>query len=520
MTTKKPRKKMFRMPSAFAILFGIIAVMALLTWIIPSGQYQMTEPVDGSDPTPIAGTYEEVDKITTDEEGSTVDSRQGLWELFQAPIKGTVEAIDIVLFVLILGGFLGVTMKSGALDALFGRIIKKLKGKEKWIIPILMIFFAIGGTTYGMQEETVAFYVLVIPIMLAAGFNGMTAAMTIILGAGVGVLGSTINPFSTGIASGFADVSIGDGIIERLIILILSLVAAIWFTMRYAAKVKAGDRKDDSKNDHKLIKVNNAEAATTPAFTPKRKAIVWVFGLTFVIMILAVIPWAYKFDITLFENLQAWLLGLPLLGPLLGAIPAFGDWWFNELSVLFLISAVIIGLIHFRGANRSGDEDENFFGTFLDGARSLIAVALIIGVARGVSVVMTDGAIMATIIHAGEQLLDSVASGALPGLAFVVFLPLSFLIPSTSGLATASMPILAPLADFAGIDRSLMVTAFQTASGVINMIAPTVASVMGGLALAKVSYGLWVKRTWKFMVVVSIISIVVMTVSVLLAGAA
>lgn len=517
-TDKKIKKKPFRMPSAFAILFGIIVVMALLTWVIPSGQYQQTDPIDGSDPTPIAGSYEEVDKVTTDEEGVEVDSRQGLWEIFQAPIKGTVEAIDVVLFVLVLGGFLGVTMKTGALDALFGRIIKKLKGREKWIIPILMIFFAIGGTTYGMQEETVAFYVLVIPIMLAAGFNGMTAAMTIILGAGVGVLGSTINPFSTGIASGFANVSIGDGIIERLIILILALVTAIWFTMRYAAKVKEGKYKKDAKNDHKLLRIGSGEAESTviPKLNSSRKAVVWIFGLTFLVMILSVIPWAFKFNITLFEDISAWIYGLPVIGAILGVIPPFGDWWFNELSVLFLIAAVIIGLIYFRGKNRSDDEDENFFGTFLDGARGLLAVALIIGVARGVSVIMTDGAIMATIIHAGEQLLENVASGALPGLAFLVYLPLSFLIPSTSGLATASMPILAPLADFSGIDRALMVTAFQTAAGVINMIAPTVASVMGGLALAKVSYGLWIKRTWKFMVLVSVISVVVITISALI----
>ncbi|OYX43178.1 C4-dicarboxylate ABC transporter [Candidatus Saccharibacteria bacterium 32-49-12] len=515
---KRTKKRLFKMPSAFAILFGIIAFMAALTWIIPSGQYALT---DGDDPTPIAGTYERVEKVTTDEDGVTTDTRQGAWEVFQAPIKGTIDAIDVALFVLILGGFLGVTMKTGALDALFGKIIRKLKGRERWMIPILMTFFAIGGTTYGMQEETVAFYALVVPIVLAAGYNGLTAAMIIILGAGVGVLGSTINPFSTGIASGFAGVSLGDGIVERLVILVLSLIAAIWFTMAYAAKVKAGQRDGDSKRDHKhATAVTGAGSAQALELTPARKATVWVFALTFLVMILAVIPWAYKFDITFFEDFNAWLLGLPVIGAFIGNIPPLGDWWFNELSALFLISSVIIGLIYFSGKNRSDDEDENYFGTFISGAKDLLAVALIIGVARGVSVVMSDGQIMATIINAGEQLLQAVPSVILPGLAFIVYLPLSFLLPSTSGLATATMPILAPLADFASIDRSLMVTAFQTAAGVINMIAPTVASVMGGLALAKVSYGIYLKRTWKFMVIVSVISIVVLTVSALLSGAA
>ena len=212
---KKKKRLKFKMPSALVIIFSIIIAMAVLSWVIPSGQYQLTDPTDGSDPVPIAGTYEQIPKVSVNEDGDTVDHRQGAWEVLEAPVAGTIEAISVVLFVLILGGFLGITMRTGALDALFGKIIKKLKGREKWIIPILMTFFAIGGTTYGMQEETVAFYALVIPIMLAAGYNGATAAMVIILGAGAGVLGSTINPFSTGIASGFAGVSLGDGIIER-----------------------------------------------------------------------------------------------------------------------------------------------------------------------------------------------------------------------------------------------------------------------------------------------------------------
>lgn len=518
----KKKMKQWRMPSAFAIIFGITAVMALLTWVVPSGHYTLAPNADG-DEVPVAGTYRQTEKVTTetvDGEEKTTDVRQGLWDVAKAPIEGTLRsegatkgAIDVMLFVLVLGGFLGIVMKTGALDAMFGSIIRKLKGKEIWIIPILMIFFALGGTTYGMQEETVAFYALVIPLVLAAGYNGLTAAMIIILGAGVGVLGSTVNPFSTGIASGFANVSIGDGIIPRVIILVLCLIAAIWFTMRYASKVKAGKFKGDSRRDEKITKTNSAGLkAEVPAFTTKRKWIAALFGLTFVIMVLSVIPWAYKFDITLFEDFNNWLVALPVIGGVFGHIIPLGDWWFNELSALFFISSLLIGMIHFHGQNRTDDEDDNLFGTFVAGARDLLAVALIIGFARGVSIIMADGQIMDTVINAGEQLLNGVSSTVLPGLAFIVYLPLSFLIPSTSGLATATMPILAPLADFASLDRSLIVTAFATAAGVVNMIAPTVASVMGGLVLAKVSYGLWLKRTWKIMLVFSAISIVVMTI--------
>lgn len=499
----------WRMPSAFAIVFAIACLMAALTWVIPSGKYELN-----ADDAPIAGTYQQVEKVTTDADGVTTDTRQGVYEALSSPVKGTVQAIDVVLFVLVIGGFLGMTMKSGALNALLGNVVKKLKGREQWIIPVLMTLFAVGGTTYGMQEETVAFYALVVPLMLAAGFNGMTAAMTIILGAGVGVLGSTINPFSTGIASGFADISIGDGQVERLAILVLTLIAAIWTTMRYAAKVKAGQHKEDSVGD---AKISFSSKGLVPAFTLKRKAIATVFALTFVVMILSVIPWETKFGITFFADANKWLHDLPVIGLAFGQLLPLGDWWFNELSVLFFVATLIIGAIHYSGKGKR-DADDTFFATFIAGARDLLAVALIVGFSRGISVVMNDGQIMDTIIHTGEVLLTNVASWALPGLSFLVYLPLSFLIPSTSGLATASMPIMAPLADFSGVDRHFMVTAFATAEGVVNMIAPTVASVMGGLALAKVSYGLWVRRTWRFMIVVSLISILVMTISVLLQG--
>lgn len=516
---KRRAKNKFKMPSAFVIIFFIIIAMAILSWIIPSGQYQMTTPTDGSDPLPIAGTYSEIPKISEDADGIVTDHRQGAWEVLQAPITGTIDAISVVLFILILGGFLGITMRTGALDALFGKIIRKLKGREKWIIPILMIFFAIGGTTYGMQEETVAFYALVVPIMLAAGYNGATAAMVIILGAGAGVLGSTVNPFSTGIASGFAGISLGDGIIERFVILILATIAAIVFTMRYAKGVKEGKYKADSRGDRKLLRTGEEVAKSViPAFTKSRQTIVWIFALTFVVMIISVIPWAYKFNITFFEDMNNFILGIPILGALLGNIPPLGDWWFDQLSALFLFSSMLIGWVFYKGRKTRVDDEDNYVGVFVRGAKDLLTVALIIGVARGVSVVMMDGAIMDTIIHAGEQILHNVSSLFLPAFTFLIYLPLSFLIPSTSGLATATMPILAPLADFAGLDRSLIVTAFATAAGVVNMIAPTVASVMGGLALARVSYGVWVKRTWKYMVVVSVISIVVITASAVIGG--
>lgn len=484
-----------KMPSAFTILFVIIIIMAILTWFVPSGEYNTIG--QGDDAVPVAGTYHHVDPVP-----------QGFVDVMLAPAQGFIQAADIVVFVLVIGGFLAVAMKTGALEAGFGRILKALKGKEKMIIPILMIFFAIGGTTYGMQEETIAFYAVVVPLMLAAGYNAMTAVMVIVLGAGTGVLGSTVNPFATGIASGFANVSIGDGIIWRFVILILSLAAVIWFVMNYASKVKSGKIVEKDEDTKSSVGASVAKSATgeqeLPPLNPKRKATLWIFGLTFVVMIIGVIPWDSKFNIVFFVNAVNWLANIPVLGTVLGNITPPGQWWFTELAGLFLFSALLIGVI-----NRT----KKFPNVFINGSKELLAVALIIAVARGITVIMNDGNIAGTIIHAGEQLLHGLPSDIFGVVTFIVYLPLSFLVPSTSGLATLSMPIMGPLADFANVDRSIVVTAYQSAEGVINMIAPTVGSLMGGLAIAKVSYGLYLKRTWKIFVGLSVISMAVLVVA-------
>ena len=491
---KKVKKKL-RSPSAFTVLFVVIALMATLTWVIPSGSYMTKPDPNNSEKTVrIHGTYKEDSKVSTsvNDKGETVttDVRQGFWDAFISPVKGMAEKLDVIVFVLILGGFLGVTMKTGALDATLGALLKKMQGKEKWLIPILMTFFAIGGTTYGMQEEAVAFYALIVPIMLAAGYNAMTAVMVIVLGGGVGVLGSTINPFSTGIAAGSADVPLGNVLGVQAVILVLCLAAAIAFTMRYAAKVKAGGYKDDVRYKPATTTL---DMKNVPKFTAPRKAVMTVFAITFVLMIVSLIPWE-DFNITLFSDIYNHVKDLPIIGAILGVghTVSFGNWYFNEISTLFLISTVIIAAIYYREFQK-----ENVFvvDTFLKGTADLLGVALIIAVATGVSVVMQNGAIQDTIIYWGESLLGHVGHGLVGVLAFLFYIPMTFVIPSSSGLAAATMPVLAPVAELVGANKEIIIVAFATASGLLNMIAPTIASLMGGLALAGVSYRTWLKRT-------------------------
>ena len=439
------------MPTAYTILFLLLILVAAATWIIPAGSYDYVDGV------PVAGTYHAV-----------AQNPQGVGDVLKAAFSGFYDAVDVCIFILMVGGFLGVVMKTGAVDAGVSNIIRLLGGREKWLIPILMLLFGLGGTTYGMWEETMAFYPLLIPVFLAAGYDAVVGISVILLGAGAGVIASTVNPFATGIAAGFAGVSLGDGILLRLLELVAFEAAAIWFVMAYAAKVKR-----DPARSVVGVGAGKIQVAVDGQvdFTPRRKLIMVLFTATFLLMVYAVIP---------FDE-----MGLPL--PVLG-------WWFPELSALFLAAGVIIGLI-----GRMGEEE--LAETYVAGCADLLGVAFIIGISRGITVLMRDGAITDTILHWGEGALSGTGPVAFTLLVFLLYLPLTILIPSSSGLATLSIPVVAPLGKFAGVGGDLVVTAFQSASGLVNILTPTAAVVMGALALGHVSYDRWLKYVWKLMAV-------------------
>jgi uncharacterized ion transporter superfamily protein YfcC len=479
------KKSRFRLPSAYTILFALIVLAAIATWIIPAGTYNLSP--DGE---PIPGTYREVEskpsRILVDSLTAPINGLYGIEDAtgnINYYNSGTLfGAIDIALFILVIGGFLGVTMKTGAIQAGIGSLVQRMRGRERWMIPALMSVFALGGTSYGMAEESLAFYALVITVLIAAGYDALTGAAVVLLGCGIGVLGSTINPFATGIASGIAGVSISDGLVGRLVILIVGLAIGILFVMRYAERVK----KDPSKSVVYDMKAENearfrAESdAGEVALTGTHKTILAVFALAFVVMIYGVIPW---------ED-----LGIPL--------PTWW-WWFPEMTASFLLFAIIIGLIA-----RMGESD--LTATFVDGARDLLGVALIIGIARGITVIMNNGQITDTVLHWVERALGDTGEAAFAIVMFGLFLPLSFLIPSSSGLATVAMPITAPLAGFVDVPESLVVTAYQSASGLMNLFIPTSAVVMGGLAIARVPYGTYLRWVWPLLAVLAVLCVVVL----------
>ena len=389
------------MPTAYTILFLLLILVAAATWIIPAGSYDYVDGV------PVAGTYHTVEQ-----------NPQGVGDVLKAAFSGFYDAVDVCIFILMVGGFLGVVMKTGAVDAGVSNIIRLLGGREKWLIPILMLLFGLGGTTYGMWEETMAFYPLLIPVFLAAGYDAVVGISVILLGAGAGVIASTVNPFATGIAAGFAGVSLGEGILLRLLEWVAFEAAAIWFVMAYAARVKRNPSKSVVGVGAGRIQVTMDQQVP---FTPKRKVIMVIFTLTFLIMVYAVVP---------FDEMG---LSLPTLG-----------WWFPELSALFLVGGVVIGLI-----DRMSEEE--LTETYVAGCADLLGVAFIIGISRGITVLMRDGAITDTILHWGEAALSGAGAVSFTLLVFALYLPLTILIPSSSGLATLSIPIVAPLGKFAAV---------------------------------------------------------------------
>jgi uncharacterized ion transporter superfamily protein YfcC len=462
-----------KFPTAFTVLFVLIIVVAALTWIIPAGQYDRAlNPTLGKE-APVPGTFHLVEP-----------SPQGLGAVLMAPIAGLynpdtgmANAIDVALFVLVIGGFLAVVTRTGAIDAGIGWLLNSLRGREIWMIPILMAAFAAGGTSYGMAEESLAFYAIVLPVFIRAGYDSLTGVAVIMLGAGIGTLGSTFNAFATVIASNAAGVPFTDGLLLRVFILIVCLLAGIYYVMRYATRVKAdpgysvvADQREE--NIAHFLK-GTAAGAPLPEFTRVRSIILALFAVTFAIM----------------------LYGVIALG-----------WWMGQMSALFLGMSILTWFVSKFSAETSLDE-ETFVNTFVNGARDLLGVALIIGVARGIVVVMDAGKITDTILNA--------LAGWLAGLGDVLFINtmlafqtlLSFLVPSSSGLAVLTMPILAPLSDFAGVQRELTVTAYQSANGWVNLFNPTFAVVMGGLAIGRVSYDRWLRFVWMLLVILMVIII-------------
>ena len=464
-------KKKFKIPSSYVIIMLIVVLVAVLSWVLPGGAYDYVDPT-ASKLEPIAGTFHHVDS-----------NPQGLGSIIMAPIKGFMDSVDIILYTLVIGGYLAVVMKTGAIDAAIGATIRKLKGREKLLIPVLMLIFSFAGAAFGIEEETLPFFPVLIPVLLAAGYDTLVGLSVIKMGAALGVMGSIANPFAVAIASRFAGISMADGIGVRLVLLAIYIPAGIIFTMRYAEKVRKDPTKSlvyaQAEENKKFFLKSDMD--NLPELTAKRKLILVVFVVSFLVMIWGVLAW---------ED-----LGITIW-------PTMG-WWFPELSGIFLVASIVVAVIDRMG-------EEAYMDTFINGCKDLLSVAVIIGVARGVSIVMNDAMITDTILHFGESLLVNTSSVIFSISTYLIYLVLSFFVPSSSGLATLSMGIMAPLADFANVGREIVVIAYAAANSMLALVAPTCGLLMGVLAMTKTSYVTWMKFVGKFLLLIAVLTMVVL----------
>jgi uncharacterized ion transporter superfamily protein YfcC len=520
----------FKFPTAYTVLALVLVLVWLASFFVPAGVYKLdksgapkpgtyhklpscSEPVETA-PSLNTSSPTESGEAPADAQyapGTTV-GEAGLpcvdtsltfrfKQLWDSPANGLygVESSNgfvgpweegflygsaaIFFFVLAVGAFITVTMKTESIQTGIGRLALRYRHSGSVLVAILMTVFAVGGTSYGMWEETLGFFALLVPLALALGYDRMVAAAIIFLGAGTGVIASTVNPFATGVASDAAGVSIGDGIGLRIALWVVLVPLAIAYVLWYARRV----REDPAKS---VVGVSEADAADAqglisdvPALTGRQKLILTLFGLTFGLMIYGFIPWN-----------DLWQEGFSKNFPL----PTFADFYFPEAATLFLVMAVVIGMIGRLG-------EEGTVTTIVAGASDFLGAGLIIVLARGITVVMKNAYMTDTILHWMEKSVSGRSSASFAILALLVNIPIAFLVPSSSGHAALVMPILAPLADFANVSRATAVTCFQTASGLVNLVTPTSAVIMGGLALSKVGYDKYIRFVWPYALAVLVI---------------
>lgn len=434
--------KKFKVPHTYVILFSVIIIMSLLTYILPAGEYdRIQDEVTGRTVVdPDSFHYVEPNPVK-------------VFDLLQSVPRGMGAASEIIFFIFIVGGAFQIITATGAVEAGIGRIAKRLYGKENLMIPIFMIIFALGGATFGMSEETIVFVPIGIALARALGFDAITGTAMITLGAACGFNSGFMNPFTVGVAQGIAELPMFSGIKMRLIIFVVLLIITIIYITKYANKVKNNPKASivyelEEKEKHNKIDLDNVMEMTT-----KHSIILLVVLVGFAIIIYGV----FKLD-----------------------------WYILEIGSTFLAMGIVSGLIGGLGASKSAEE-------FVVGAQSIAFGALVVGIARGILVVMTDGLIIDTIVYSLAQAIQMLPKAISVIGMYVVQVIINFFIPSGSGQASATMPIMVPLADILGITRQTAVMAFQFGDGFTNSIIPTSASLMAYLSMGKIPYEKWFK---------------------------
>ncbi|AWB44536.1 putative basic amino acid antiporter YfcC [Paenibacillus sp. CAA11] len=469
-TAKK--KSRWALPHSYTLIFVIIIVMAALTWIVPSGEFTREHTtIDGTDREVIVpGTYHTVPKI---EDGA--DKRQGIGAILSAPMEGVMNAVDVVAFVLVVGGAFGIILNTGAIDRGLVSLARKLKDRGIWVIPLSMIIFSLGGSTFGMSEEIIPLYTIFISLMFALGFDSMTAILILFLGTQIGYVGSTTNPFSVLIAQGVAGIQGNPQLWLRFIEWLVFTGVSIGFTMWYAHRVKRNPEKSlVFKNDliNRPVFLTEDDGQEIH-FSVRDKLILSGFVVT--------------------------------LGLIVWGILAKG-WYMTEIGAVFLALGLFAGII-------SKMNQKEMAENFVKGCAEFVYAAVIIGLARGILVIAENGMIIDTILNSLSSLLKGLPSYAFTTIMLLVHNVITFFVPSSSGEAALTMPVLAPLGDLVQVNREAIVTSYQFGNGLTNLISPTGGVLLAGLAIARINFGQWLKVIMKIFPLLWVIAAVFAAIS-------
>ncbi len=452
---------MKKIPNVFVVVFSLIIIAGVLTWILPGGSYQRKE-VKVGDSTRIViikGTF------------TNKESNPQFFEIFTAPIKGFLKLGDIIAFIFIVGGAFYMLNETGAISAGIYQLVKILKGREFLIIPLVMILFSFFGAAFGMCEEAMPFVLIFVPLALSLGYDSIVGVSLTFLAAGVGFAGAFFNPFTLQIAQGLSGIKPLSGMGYRIIVWIVVTGLTITWVMIYAAKIKKDPQKSimyelDNERKQKLLK----EQQAVSKFTIRHALSLLVLMAGIVFMILGVIVW---------------------------------KWYIVELAGLFLAMGLFAGIMAGQGPNELAK-------SFIAGCKDMVSAALVVGFVGGIIVILNQGGVMDTILHGMASAIKGVPKILAADVQYILQIFVNFFIPSGSTKAALTMPLMAPLADFSEITRQTAVLAYQFGDGFTNMIIPTSGVTVGTLAMAKIPFEKWFKWNYPLQIAFFILSLLLL----------
>lgn len=491
------KKRKFGVPTAFTILFALTVIAVAATWLVPAGSYSklaydakagsLTITAPGGEVKKVPATQASLDdlgvKISIDKFTSGSLSKAvsvpgtyerleqkpaGLGDITLSMVNGTVEAADIIVFILVLGGMIGVVQRSGAFDSGLIALTKKTKGHEFVLVLVVSVLMVLGGTSCGLEEEAVAFYPILVPIFIAMGYDSIICVGAIFLAGSMGSTMSTINPFSVVIASNAAGIQFTEGIWWRVFGCVVGGAVVCGYLYWYARRIEGHPELSYTYEDKVSFEERWTLSGETAGggFTWRKKVVLVLFVSAFPLMVWGVMT---------------------------------QGWWFPMMASSFLAITLVIMFLVLTGKERL--TEVQVVDAFCHGASSLVAVSLIIGLARGINLIMNKGLISDTLLHSASDMVQGMSGAGFILVMMIVFFFLGFVVPSSSGLAVLSMPILAPLADTVGIERYSVVCAYQWGQYAMLYLAPT-GLVMATLQMLGMKFSHWVRFVWPMVVFV------------------